>query len=299
MHVTNRSSSDHGISWFVLLIGVALGLGLGLLYSWEIDPVVELNTEPWQLGAQAREDYVIAIALSYAHNQDVTRAFNRLLEISPDRDVWDTVAEVACERHKRVQVTTNSDVLVMRSLEQLYRPQGASGCADGQYPTPAPVNIVPVTPTITQTPTLPPPLTKTATPPIPTTAPTVIVNPTNTPPPSGSYVLGRIDPFCNADKSGVIEVEVYNRNAEGVPGMPITVTWSGDQQDTFFTGLKPDQGVGYADFEMVPDRSYTVTIPGLISTPPPLDASVCDEAEGDGGEAVLTSYRVSFQQQIN
>lgn len=131
-----------GISILGLLLGLAVGIGLALVYTWEIDPVIERNTAPWQLSDSAREDYVVAVALSYADDQDLQLAFDRLRQLRPSQDVWSLVAQIACERHRRVQVKTNSDVIVMRALEQLYRPQGASGCADGQYPTPAPVNFV-------------------------------------------------------------------------------------------------------------------------------------------------------------
>lgn len=297
------TSSKHvrtgkGISWWALAIGLALGLAAGLVYTWEIDPVIERNTAPWQLSAAAREDYVVAVALSYAQSGDILRAAERLRMVSPNRNVWDMVAEVACNRVKQGKTVSNSDIRVLRALEQLYRPQGGSGCADGLYPTPEPVTIVPPTPTITPSPTLTPPPSKTPTLPGPTPTSAVLAPPTSTPA-SGSYALARVQSFCDPDLSGVIEVRVYDSRGKGVPGIPVTVTWSGNESETFFTGLKPEREAGYADFQMVAGRSYTVTIPGMVSSAPTVDAVPC-QAEVDGNTVATTaSYWVNFQARAN
>lgn len=287
-----KSTYRGGIAWLGLLLGVGIGLSFGLFYTWEVDPIIEKNTAPWQLGPQAQEDYVVAVALSYAYNGNLTLAFDRLRALRPDQDVWSMVAEIACERHKTVQVKTNSDVVVMRALEQLYRPQRASGCADGQYPTPAPISFVTAVPTPSPTVTLPPPASKTPTLPLPTSTSIQTVTPTRTPPPSGRYIVANVAPFCNAARSGRIEVRVYNSSGLGVPGMPVEVTWGGDQRETFYTGLKPAEGPEFADFEMEPGLTYSVTIPGLVSSPDPVEAVPCD---GD----IITSYQINFQQQPN
>jgi hypothetical protein len=183
MDPDNHQPAQSGLSWWALLLGVAFGIAVALVYTWEIDPVIERNTAPWQLSKEAREDYVIAVALSYAANQDLGLAFDRLRALRPSQDVWSMVADIACDRIKTGKVVTNSDIRVIRALEQLYRPQGASGCADGQYPTPAPVTFSPPTPSVTPTPTLPPPPTKTPTPPQPTDIPQMgDMIPTRTPP---------------------------------------------------------------------------------------------------------------------
>lgn len=296
MGTTHNPRADGGVAWVTLLIGVALGIGIGLYYTWEIDPVVERNTAPWQLSDDAREDYVIAIALSYAQNQDVALAFDRLRQVSPDRDVWALVAEVACQRVSTTPTLNNQDIRVIRALEQLYRPQGASGCADGMFPTPAPLEFNPPTPTMTRTPTVTPAPSKTPSPPIPTSPPAQATVPSRTPPPSGGYILGRIQTFCDSDLGGVMQVRVYDRRGQGVPGVPVTVTWGGSESDTFFTGLQPERGPEYADFQMEPGRAYTISIPDLRSEVPALDAAPCEAGEDSEGGTTTISYRVTFQQ---
>ncbi len=284
-----------GISWMALIVGAALGLAAGLVYTWEIDPVIERNTAPWQLSAAAREDYVVAVALSYAANQDLLLAVDRLRAAGPNRNIWEMVAEIACDRVKTGKTITNSDIRVVRALEQLYAPQGASGCADGLYPTPAPMTFATPEPVMSPTPTLIPPPSKTPTLPPPTPITAEDVRPTSTPA-AGAYVLTRLQSFCDSDQSGVIEVRVYDRRGEGVPGVPVTVTWSGSERDSFFTGLKAEREAGYADFIMEAGRAYTVSLPGFVSSAPVVEAVPCTAQDG---RQATTSYWVNFQERAN
>ncbi len=299
MDPDDRQPAERGLSWWALLLGLAFGIAAALVYTWEIDPVIERNTAPWQLSEADREDYVIAVALSYTANQDLALAFDRLRALRPSQDVWSLVADIACNRIKTGQVVTNNDIRVIRALEGLYRPQGASGCADGQYPTPAPVTLSAPVASATPSPTLPPPPTKTPTPPRPTDIPQMgTIIPTRTPP-SGGYVLSRLESFCNPAASGVIEIRVYDRLGQGVPGVRVSVTWSGNERDSFFTGLKPEREAGYADFQMTEGRTYTVMVPGLTGDPRSVEAVPC-EATVDGEQVTaLTSYRVNFTQNAN
>ncbi len=291
--------SGGGLSWFALLAGIGIGIAAALFYTWEIDPVVERNTAPWQLDPASQEDYVVAVAMSYAHNNDRTLAFNRLRALRPKRDVWQLVADVACQRVKTGKNITNTDIRVIRAMEQLYISQGASGCADGIYPTSVPVVFATPIPTLTRTPTLAPPATKTPTPLASDATPAQFVRPTSTPPAGDSFVLGRLQSFCDPAMPGMIEVRVYDRLGQGIPGVPVTISWSGVTLDRFFTGLKPERGTEYADFEMMPARSYTVTVPNLVSTPPIVEASACSVTVDGEAISTSTSYYINFQQRAN
>jgi hypothetical protein len=75
-------------------------------------------------------------------------------------------------------------------------------------------------------------------------------------------------------------VEALDAAGSPVPGVQVLVQWQGGE-DRFFTGLKPELGTGYADFEMTPSITYTVQlaegglpIPGLI-------ASECETTAGE------------------
>jgi hypothetical protein len=287
------------MSWFALILGIGIGIAAGLIYTWEIDPVVERNTAPWQLDEQGREHYVVAVALSYAHNHNLNLAFDRLRALRPEQNVWNLVAEIACNRVKTGKTVTNADIRVLRAMEALYAPQGARDCAYGLYPTPAPLGPLPTpVPANSPTPSLTPPATKTATPPLPTNTPFESAGPTPTPR-AGGYVLSRLQSFCNPDAPGVIEVRVYDTRGQGVPGVRVQAVWRGNQTDTFFTGLKPEREPGYADFEMTPGVTYTVIIPDLVSDPPVVEAVPC-ETTVDGRDVTTTiSYWVNFEQRSN
>jgi hypothetical protein len=65
---------------------------------------------------------------------------------------------------------------------------------------------------------------------------------------------------CASNLPGPL-IQVQTRDAAGqpVPGVEGFVYWEGGN-DHFFTGLKPDLGLGYADFQMSPDIVYTVQL---------------------------------------
>ena len=115
MDPDDRQPAERGLSWWALLLGLAFGIAAALVYTWEIDPVIERNTAPWQLSEADREDYVIAVALSYTANQDLALAFDRLRALRPSQDVWSLVADIACNRIKTGQVVTNNDIRVIRA----------------------------------------------------------------------------------------------------------------------------------------------------------------------------------------
>ena len=57
-----------------ILLGLILGIAAGLFFTWNLAPVQEFDTEPWQLKADAKDQYIVAIALNYAHDGDLGRS---------------------------------------------------------------------------------------------------------------------------------------------------------------------------------------------------------------------------------
>jgi len=285
---------NYRISWVGLLLGLAIGLALGLTYAWVIDPVVEYDTQPSQLSAEARRDYLIAISLAYREDGDLRRAVERLVELRLPGDPFQAVADAACELFLQ-GVDSNTERNTIEAMIALYSPQGRSGCADESdlflvalaTPTPFPTAI-PVTPTLvpppTKTPTAATPLLLTP----PTAAP--IRTPTEAPQ-VDDYIIANIQTFCSVTLAGVIEVYVQWPGVGDQPGIPVRVAWDSGE-DRFFTGLKPERGAGYADFQMEANRAYTVELPGRSRRSNPLTASPCTT---DSGERSTTSYRVVFR----
>ena len=75
--------------------------------------------------------------------------------------------------------------------------------------------------------------------------------------PQPNYRLTEQSRLCVEDEPvSRIEILVVDAFLNDLPGIEIEVSWQ-NGRDSFFTGFKPENGRGYADFEMSPDVSYT------------------------------------------
>ncbi len=54
-------------------------------------------------------------------------------------------------------------------------------------------------------------------------------------------------------------MEILDAAEQPVPSVELVVTWDGGE-DHFFTGLKPELGLGYADFVMTPEVVYSIRL---------------------------------------
>jgi hypothetical protein len=280
-----------GISGPGVLIGLIVGVILGLTYAWQIDPVVLRNTAPSDLSPQDRQNYVIAIAQEYAAEQDLQQAIIRLLEVSPQDNPFEVAADTACQLIRAGGVTDVNSIEVIRNLRSIYEPQGVSAsCDTAAFNTPVPVTIVVSTPTATFTPSITPVATKTPTQALgPAPNPTAI--PVNTPvgQASGNFREAFVEAFCDPAVSGTIEIYVRDVNSLGLPGTPVEVTWGNRESQVFYTGLKPERGDDYADFEMEAGESYRVSVLDQSQPTREVDAIPCDD------EGTITGYRVVIQ----
>ena len=68
-----------------LIVGLALGVALGLVYTWKIDPVKYTDAAPDSLRADYKSEYVLMIAQAYAADSDLDLARARLATLNaPD-----------------------------------------------------------------------------------------------------------------------------------------------------------------------------------------------------------------------
>jgi hypothetical protein len=67
-------------------------------------------------------------------------------------------------------------------------------------------------------------------------------------------------------------------------------------QDHFFTGLKPELGVGYGDFTMTEGVTYTMQ---LVESNTPVTGLMAEECIGDNGELFFGSWLLTFKQSPN
>ncbi|MDZ4158156.1 MAG: hypothetical protein U1B80_00050, partial [Anaerolineaceae bacterium] len=105
--------------WY-LLTGVLIGFGLGLLYSWLIDPVAYINTSPDTLRPEFKEHYRSLIALAYHSRADLSRARSRLMLLADNRPGFELGAQA-----QRVLAQGGSQVEA-RALAQLAAALGAT-----------------------------------------------------------------------------------------------------------------------------------------------------------------------------
>ena len=132
--------------------------------------------------------------------------------------------------------------------------------------TPSPTLALPRStrvPTVTPGPTGTPRATATRR---PTNTPRPTLTPTVTSTPEPRFVLTRQERRCAGTTSAgsLVRVTVLDAEGQPLPNVELLIRWQ-DGEDRFYTGLKPEQGAGYADYRLVADKSYQVGIVGMAS----------------------------------
>ncbi len=285
-----------------LITGLVLGLGLGLLISLVLSPVRYVDTAPASLQAQYKDFYRMMIAQAYQSNQDLPRARQRLLLLEENNP-----AEALAAQAQQL-LGQGGDEDLARALAELSADLSAP--PGGQ---PAPVQVSTSTPTggpqalsspqpfetldlaqAVQTATQPPPPSPTAGPtftPMPTFTPRAALTPLPTL--GARFELASRQEVCDPSvRPGLLQIELRDRAGRPLPGVQITVAWDGGL-DTFFTGLHPDRGAGYADFVMEPGVVYSLRVSDLSETINGLSAPSCN---ADGGPAFTGGLRLEFSQ---
>ena len=248
--------------WLFFALGFAIGLAGGLYYAWLISPVEYVETAPDSLRPDFRADYLGLIASAYASGGDLVRARTRLA-LFPDLDPVNELAALAQQRLAGGFAESEA-----RALSEL-----ASALGQGPTRTPTPTaRGTSVSPTPSNTP-----------------RPTPTRRPTSTP--GAAFMLTAREQVCDELLAEpLIQVVVLDAAGEAVPGQEVIVVWD-TGQDHFFTGLKPELGLGYGDFTMTEGVSYTLQ---LADSPQPITNLVTHECEN--GETFLGSWLLRFEQ---
>jgi hypothetical protein len=64
--------------WFRFILAILIGIAMGLLYAWAINPVEYVDTTPETLRIDYKTDYVLMVAESYQVEGDLALATSRL-----------------------------------------------------------------------------------------------------------------------------------------------------------------------------------------------------------------------------
>jgi hypothetical protein len=285
----------------LLLAALAVGVGLGLLYSWVISPVKIVDTAPEALHPDAQTAYVHLVARAYAADHDLGRARTRLALLG-----WGEPAEAVTALAQRLAAEGRPGSIV-QPVALLAAALGA-GPATPTPPavaeisgTPAALSETPggsATPEPTQPPTATPSATPSHTPQptdtvIPSITPQLLPTRTPTATPQGAFdFIGR-QAVCDPDLTEpLLQVIAESASGEPVPGVEVVVMWEGGF-DHFFTGLKPDLGRGYGDFTMTAEVEYRVH---LAESPSIAIEGLTVEMCGAGLSSYAGSWLLVFRQ---
>lgn len=270
------------ISVIGLVAGLVLGSAAALFYTWILNPVYRTDVNPSQLSREGKRNYVIALSMAWARDGDIVAAANRLAGVGLE---WQDVADFGCELARERTASTNAGLAEISSMIALAETQGRRAECNlpiATTPTPPPLPTL-VTPTETR----PPPPTKTATPTLGVTFTPPPIEFTPTPLPPAAFTVD-VKTFC--DSEGRVEVLVQSADGKGVPGIAVVVQ-EDQSREVFFTGLKPERDLGYADFTMTPERSYIIALRDFREARTRnLQASPCSPGSPD-----RTGFRVTFR----
>jgi len=262
-------------NWY-LLTGLLLGLSLGLVYSWVLNPVKFVDTAPAALRADFKDQYRILIAAAYQDTGDLARSESRLALLG---DPDPTTALTSQAQHLLLAGDPSNSALALAILAQAIQQKAAAG-------------VPPAATSLAQT-------TMLSTYPAGTSASALAASLTPRPSPTPSATPGapfavlKQETVCKTNlPQGLLQVEVRNATGGPVPGAEIVISWNGGE-DHFFTGLKPELGSGYADYKMAPGITYTLQLATNSASVSGLTAPGCP---AEGGKTFWGGIQLVYQQ---
>ncbi|MGB2965048.1 MAG: hypothetical protein WBB69_13785 [Anaerolineales bacterium] len=245
-------------NWYILT-GLILGLILGLVYSWVISPISQVDTHPDSLRTDYKDIYRSLISRAYQANNNLPRAEARLDLMG------DEVPALALAAQAQRFLAEDGDHEMAKILANL---SAALQAASSPKNTPVPPTGTPEDPDSPSDSSVEPEVNgnntsdHTITPVLePASSPTP--SPTESPP----FILQDSTPICDPTLGeSLIQVIATNGAGEGIPGVAVQISLGTEPKEVFYTGLKPELGLGYADFSAEPGLTYQLEIPesGLI-----------------------------------
>ncbi len=270
----------------LVLIGLIVGFIASIYYAWLVEPVVYTEASPARMSDRHKAEYILLVSQSYEADGNWERVQDRLAALN-DPDIQQTVATLLEDFLRQGQPAP-----VMQSLATLAGRLGVESAAIAVFapqptPTLAIVQTAPAVPlAAVDTPVAPATQLPTSTP-SPTLTPTSIPSPTVLP----VFRLLRQQRICDpAEPAPRIEVIAVDSSLEPLPGAEVIVLWDGGS-DHFFTGFKPEKGLGYGDFTMSPDVVYQVMMVEGSQAVTDLRIEPCDEVAG----GLAGGWRLTFQ----
>lgn len=281
-----------------LFTGLILGLVLGVLWGWYVAPVRYTDTEPVTLNPTAKDEYRILIALAYSYNQDAARSQSRLALLD-DPDPMTSLASLAQRANANGRPQNEIHAISQLAIVAVAPPANIPTAVPlTVYPTLTPLSPATATPVPessteaavdpTQSPSQAPDL-PTATPAASVTLrPTTTITPTASPFPTPTPTATAGSPFIlesrilscpSTNATPKLVIQTFDRSGNGVPGVEIILNWP-DHEEHIFTGLKPELGLGFADFQMTTGNRYTLRLADGSQLITDIQPEQCDPGNG-------------------
>lgn len=284
-------------SIFQMSLALLLGLAAGLAYSWLISPVTYVDASPALLRADFKDQYRVVIAASYQATHNLPRARARLESLGDA----DPVGELSAQAQRMLASGETLDHVsplaqLATDLQQGFvaapftstpflQVTETSNAVTPFIEEPFPTETLAIdepTLTVEETPLAPLLFT-------PTPRPTF----TSIPAPGAPFALVGQDTVCDPSiTTGLLQVVLMDSRRRQIPGIELIVTWN-QNEDHFYTGLKPELGNGYADFIMKVDTLYNLRVVEGGSLVPNLVAPTCTDPNG---ATYLGGLLLTFQQ---
>jgi len=313
--------------WY-LITGLVIGIALGIIYTWIIQPVEYIDTPPASLRQDFKDRYRALIASAYLANRDLVRAQARL-ELLRDEDPFRMLSEQA---QRTVAENGSPDLARALGLLAVALSQASPDSSTSTFlaresafaETSSPTGMFIYTPamipleTFTQAPTS---TTQSEVPIIETeSASQVLSSPvspsprslgtptktlqlvlSNTPlasllpntTPGGPFSFLSQEELCELKLTApLIQVEALDRFGTPIPGVLVIVSWR-EGEERFYTGLKPEKSLGYADFSLTPGLVYAIRLGEGGEVVSSISALQC---KGTGGESYWGAWLLKFIQ---
>jgi hypothetical protein len=111
-------------NWIKIIIVLALGIALGVIYGWGIDPIEYTDVTPDIMRADYRADYVLMVAEAHKNEQDSEISARRLAILGSEApaQIVTTTLDYAANNN-----FTQDEIILLQGLltaMQTYQPQG-------------------------------------------------------------------------------------------------------------------------------------------------------------------------------
>jgi hypothetical protein len=134
--------------FFFFILSILVGLGIGLLYGWVINPPPYANLAPETLRADYKADYVLMIAEIYKQDGNLPQALRRLSQLENLPPARVVAGALLTARDLNYDP---ADLAIMAKLSQdLQQQPEPQGTVSSPVPTGSSVPVLTPTPTGTQ-----------------------------------------------------------------------------------------------------------------------------------------------------